>query len=106
MQGRGGMDTAVLAQISALRQLEPKRNRDRIYELESGLPSFFRTMVDINTDHAATIQLRLGIDSAEARHIVESRDAGGAFDRPEDLRSRGILDADDFARVETRVVAH
>jgi hypothetical protein len=106
MGGRGGMETAVLAEITALRHIDPVKNRDRIYEMESGLPAFFRTMVDLNADNAAMIELRLGIDGDEARHVVESRRADGAFGKPEELVSRAILKDEDFRRVQGHVVAH
>lgn len=71
--GRAAWDEDVVAMISALRQMGAFENRQRIYRLEQRIPSFFRSMVNINSDSGAIMHIRLGVDRDDADAIVANR---------------------------------
>jgi hypothetical protein len=72
-RGRPDWEEDVVAMISSLRHLGAFENRERIYRLEQRIPSFFRSMVDLNSDSAAIMHIRLGIDYDDADAIVANR---------------------------------
>jgi hypothetical protein len=98
-----------MAEVSALRQMQslPRLdNREKIFQLEGGLPDFFRTMVDINHEPAIMLHIRLGIDQDDADDIVKSRNEHGPFGSSGDLLTRKLLSSDDLKKVEGRIVCH
>ena len=107
--GAGGANLGVMAEVSALRQMQslPRLdNREKIYQLELGLPEFFRTMVDINHEPAIMLHIRLGIDQDDADEIVKSRNEHGAFESSGDLLARKLLSSDELKKIEGHIVCH
>ena len=107
--GSGGANLGVMAEVSALRQMQslPRLdNREKIYQLELGLPEFFRTMVDINHEPAIMLHIRLGIDQDDADEIVKSRNEHGAFESSGDLLARKLLSSDELKKIEGHIVCH
>jgi hypothetical protein len=72
-RGRPDWDEDVVAMISSLRQMGAFENRERIYRLEQRIPVFFRSMVDLNSDSAAIMHIKLDIDYDDADAIVAHR---------------------------------
>jgi len=107
--GSGGASLRIMAEVAALRQMQKLPsvdNRERIWNLEQGLPPFFRTMADINSESALMLHIQLGIDQDDSEKIVKSRKEQGPFSSASDLLSRKLLSNDDFKKVEGRVVCH
>jgi hypothetical protein len=98
-----------MAEVAALKQtqsLPTVDNRERIWNLEQGLPPFFRTMVDINSESALMLHIMLGTDHDDSEKIVKSREEQGPFSLASDLLDRHLLSNDDFQKVEGRIVCH
>jgi DNA uptake protein ComE-like DNA-binding protein len=113
VQGSGGqhgpVDIEVQAEIAALKHeqnLPSVDNRERIFELERKLPSFFRMMVDINSEGAETMHFRLNLDRDVAKDIVTSRDEHGPFRSSKELETRKILSAESLKEIEGVIVCH
>jgi hypothetical protein len=109
MTGAGPADVGLMAQIAALRQMQRTTGadyRERIWDLERGLPSHFRMMVDINSEHYLMMKIRLGIDEDDAQAISESREKVGPFRDPHELVTRKLLSEKDYKTIETVLVAH
>jgi hypothetical protein len=107
--GAGGANLGIMAEVSALRQMQALPqvdNREKIYQIELGLPEFFRTMVDINNEPGVMLHIRLGIDQDEADDIVKSRNKDGPFRSSDDLLHRKVLASDELKKVEGRIVCH
>lgn len=99
----------VMAQIAALREMQRTTgadNRERIFEIEKSLPSHFRMMVDINSEHYLMMHIRLGLDTDDAQKIAESRDKDGPFKDPKELVSRKLLSQEDYDKIRTVIVTH
>jgi hypothetical protein len=107
--GAGGANLGIMAEVSALRQMQSLPgvdNREKIYDLERGLPPFFRTMVDINNDPAIELHFQLGFDQDDAEEIVASRNQHGRFTSSSDLLTRKLVTSDELKKVEGRIVCH
>src|SRR5205823_447376 len=94
-----------VAQVQALLELDPIRNRRRAYRIEEEHVQWHRVMCDVNYADAGTMHTRMGMDLDMAQKIVDSRHANGDFRTPEEIVTRGVLSKSDFDDYSRYMVA-
>ena len=93
-----------LSKVEALRQINDPKDRERLYELERGLPWPDRRLLSVNHEPKGQFMVKLDLSAAEADKLIRSRERHGSFQNTYGLVTRKIISGSKYNKIKKRLV--